>query len=270
MKKQFTELIGVFCTLVFFSLLTTSTVQAQYCPSTSTSTGFEHITEVSYDTYTNTSGLENYADNTGDGSIGNISPGIASSIDVQVTNAWPGDNIWVFIDADGDGDFSSADLVGQIGSITTEFGSAAPVDVTIPITVPVGSVPGITRLRVKLQDGTNADPCEASFTFGEVEDYLINVVGGECLPPSISTTINDNCENETYNVSLTINSLGETDDQPNIGLIFAYTLSTDPDADEIVINLPPVPGLTLPELFPAPIPFGVEVNGEIRASNALG
>lgn len=51
---------------------------------------------------------------------------------------------------------------------------------TRSFTVPVGTTPGLARVRVRLEDSQNPIPCQAQY--GETEDYLVDISGSAPCP----------------------------------------------------------------------------------------
>jgi hypothetical protein len=74
----------------------------------------------------------------------------------------------VFIDYNGDGDFTDA---GENVVNTNKTGSG---NYTANFTVPSGATATTTRMRVKMNYANSSNPC-GSFTYGEVEDYTVNL-----------------------------------------------------------------------------------------------
>ena len=93
-----------------------------------------------------------------------LTPGFASS---SYNEYW---RIWV--DLNKDGDFDDAGEMLFEGS-----GSGA---VTGAFTVPTDAAAGSTRMRVSMRYGGNPGTC-GSFTYGEVEDYTLQISG--TVPP---------------------------------------------------------------------------------------
>src|SRR5690606_35208052 len=76
------------------------------------------------------------------------------------------------------------------------------------IEVPEDAVPGDTRMRVIEAYATNnSNPCIGP-TYGEVEDYTISVISGECTPPTFSFEVLNDCEAENYDISATLTDFG--------------------------------------------------------------
>ncbi|MGQ3131493.1 MAG: GEVED domain-containing protein [Flavobacteriales bacterium] len=173
-----------------------------YCGSTSSSGSFEYISSVGGSLNTITSGRSNYANYISFGAIGNIAAGATSTITVGVNGGYSSDNVYIFADWNRDGDFLDAgELCG------TSAGAAATHNVTI--TAPAGALSGNTVMRVKLMDGTNNTPCQASYSYGEVEDYYISVTAG-CTVTVTGTTPGSRCGTGTVQLAATSNTPGAT------------------------------------------------------------
>lgn len=88
------------------------------------------------------------------------------------------ESVAAWIDYNQNSIFDSSELLGEISILPEESG-------TINFTVPANALTGVTRLRVRMAwDETNINPC-SSYSFGETEDYNINIQGGTPPPPSI-------------------------------------------------------------------------------------
>lgn len=140
-----------------------------YCESKGTNVNYEYIQNVSFGTIDNTSGANGgYGDFTVQSTTvtaGNtvnigITPGFASSAYSEGFSVW--------IDFDQDGTFANNEQV-----FTQVSSSAVSGTVTIPATAKNGT----TRMRVSMKYQEAATACQ-SFTYGEVEDYTINITGG--------------------------------------------------------------------------------------------
>lgn len=173
-----------------------------YCPTTSTSGSFEFISSVAGNQNTVTTGRSNYANYISAVPLANVSAGSTSVISVGVNGGYSSDNIYIFADWNQDGDFVDAgELCG------TSSGAAAMHNITI--TIPAGASVGNTVMRVKLMDGTNNTPCQASFSYGEVEDYYITV-SAACPVQVTATTGGSRCGAGTVSLSATSNTPGAT------------------------------------------------------------
>jgi hypothetical protein len=91
----------------------------------------------------------------------------------------------VWIDYNQDGIFSTSEKIGERYNL-----GASPAQVSFPVRIPITALLGITRMRVREADqgSTNMSPCDSSYTFGEVQDYEINILPappGDYYPPDI-------------------------------------------------------------------------------------
>ena len=154
------------------------TTAPTYCASSGSTTSYEWISKVQLNTINNTTtGSGGYADYTSISTT--LNPG--SSYTVSLTPAFSGSTYTeyfrVYIDYNNDKDFNDAgELVySSAGTTTTVSGS---------FTVPSTATAGTTRMRVIMKDGSISGPCEA-FTYGEVEDYSINIqAASTCSAPT--------------------------------------------------------------------------------------
>lgn len=116
-------------------------------------------------------------------------------------------NFNVFIDWNADGVF---DVVNErvFSSAATSLG--APTAQTT-FTIPFASDTGQTVMRIVLKESGGAnDPACGSFSFGEVEDYLLNIVAGAaCNLTSAGTTVSNFasvCVNQPLTLSISGNA----------------------------------------------------------------
>ncbi|MFN8285149.1 MAG: GEVED domain-containing protein [Chitinophagales bacterium] len=173
-----------------FNTFTTSSIFC-YCTAISTSGSFEYISKVNYAAFNNSTANTKYGNYTGLGSIGTVSAGSAS-INVTVNGPYAEDIIYVFADWNQDGDFLDA---GELAG-TYDIPAVGTGDVVynVPFTVPAGALLGATTIRVKMGDNSatpavpmNNAPCQ-TFTYGEVEDYVITVILAT-LPPNCAASL---------------------------------------------------------------------------------
>ena len=151
----------------------TITSTSTYCSATTTNTSYERISNVSMGSINNPSGATSYSDFTSLST--NVTVGVASSITVTLTGGYSSDRIIIFADWNRDYDFLDA---GE--TVYTSANGVGPFTTTI--TPPAGTTNGTTRMRIRLTDtasGANVTSCGVS-TYGEVEDYTLNV-----SPPSV-------------------------------------------------------------------------------------
>ncbi len=164
-----------------------------YCFASSNSTAYEYISRVQVGSINNSSGSSGYADYTylsTDMTIGTGYP-----ITVTLDTTWSSDIGGLWVDWNQDEDFYDA---GE--TITTSWSGLGPYTTTI--TPPAWAAAGTTRMRVRIQDGDydpTRSPCGTT-SYGEVEDYSINVVSGGCSPPDCddgNPCTDDVCDNGT-------------------------------------------------------------------------
>ena len=151
-----------------------------YCDAKGTMPWQQWIHNVNFVDVNNTSGKNRYGDFT------HISTDIATKSTLVIALT-PGfsyihyDTYFrVWIDYNQDGDFEdSGELVTEgvyIGSASNwgnPTGEAVLGEITVPDNIPLGS----TRMRVAMQKNAFPEAC-GTFSFGEVEDYTVNIVAG--------------------------------------------------------------------------------------------
>ncbi|WP_326983466.1 zinc-dependent metalloprotease family protein [Chryseobacterium sp. MYb264] len=153
------------------SVTTLAGSTVSYCSATSTNTADERIGNVTFgsinNTSTGTAGYENFTSLST-----NVTRG--SSYTISVTPVWTStkynEAYAVYIDYNGDGDFTDS---GELA--WTRTGSTVS-PVTGTITIPSTATLGNTRMRVMMQySSIPSSPC-ASYTYGQVEDYTLNII----------------------------------------------------------------------------------------------
>lgn len=154
-----------------------------YCSGQGNNTTWENITNVTYAGINNTTTTHpGYSDFTAQ--IANVTQGDTDQISVTIT-ADSNDYVYAFIDWNQNGTLDDAGEVYTLASATSSMGPH-----TMDIAVPAGASLGNTRMRVKVGwNQSTPNPC-GSFSFGEVEDYTVNVQasgggGGGGQPPVI-------------------------------------------------------------------------------------
>jgi chitodextrinase len=150
--------------------VTTLANTVTYCTSAATNTNDERIGRVQFGTINNpstgTAGYENFT-----AISTNAVRGTAYTI--TITPTWTGtvyaEGYAVYIDYNRDGDFTDAGETAYTRAATT----TTPVSGTI--TIPATAALGSTRMRVIMR--YNAIPTSScgSFTYGQVEDYTVNI-----------------------------------------------------------------------------------------------
>jgi hypothetical protein len=171
--------------LVWSNGITAScTPSITYCSLQATNTGFEYISNVTVGTdinnTTGSSGYQNYPTPVANINIGSVAP-----LSVTITGGFTSDNVYAYVDWNQDGDWLDA---GEQISIAYSAVSGTFV-ATGTISPPFGSTIGNKRMRVIVVDGTVSNACNSgsNFTYGEVEDYIINVASS-CTPTHTVTS----------------------------------------------------------------------------------
>ncbi|MCX6324169.1 MAG: GEVED domain-containing protein, partial [Sphingobacteriales bacterium] len=77
----------------------------------------------------------------------------------------------IYFDFNRDGDFADAGEFFDIPKLSGGFYADFSGNVIIPVT----AAAGVTRMRVILKEGTVTSPCDPAGTWGETEDYLVNI-----------------------------------------------------------------------------------------------
>lgn len=177
--------------------VTTNTTAIDYCSSQSSNTNDEFISNVTLGSINNNSGAQFYSDFTGISTT--LTKG--NSYTITITPTWTGTNYnegyAAWIDFNKDGDFTDAGE--QIASITPSQNTT----VSSTFTIPTNTLETSTRMRVSMSYNAIPTACQ-SFTYGEVEDYVINIENTplDTTAPIISlngATIVDINVNDSYN-----------------------------------------------------------------------
>ncbi|MCH3881374.1 immunoglobulin-like domain-containing protein [Tenacibaculum aquimarinum] len=152
---------------------TTPEVQLNYCDSNGNSVADEYISNVQIGSINNTSGAASsgYADYSSVST--NLTKGASATI--TITPTWTGtlynEGYGVFIDYNKDGDFSDS------GETVWTKTASQTTPVSGSFTVPTSAITGATRMRVVMQYNAVPSSC-GSYSYGETEDYTVNLVGG--------------------------------------------------------------------------------------------
>jgi hypothetical protein len=141
-----------------------------YCASNGNNTSDEYIQRVQLGSIDNSTG----ASSGGYGNYTSISTNLTGTNTITITPAWTGtvysEGYAVWIDYNRDGDFADTGELVYSRTATT----ATPVSGSF--TVPGSASAGPTRMRVSMKYNGIPTSCE-SFSYGEVEDYIV-VLGG--------------------------------------------------------------------------------------------
>ena len=167
-----------------FATTSFTTLAASYCTSNSTNVNDEYIGRVQLNTIDNTSGAQFYSDFT------SISTDLTEgqNYTVTVTPVWTGtvysEGYAVWIDYNNDQDFTDP------GELVWSQAPTTSTPVSGSFTVPSGTAATSVRMRVSMKYNGIPTSCEI-FTWGEVEDYTINLTsgGGDTTPPTAPTNL---------------------------------------------------------------------------------
>ncbi len=144
----------------------TNSIKA-YCTSVGGGSD-EYIQNVTIGSINNTTGQDYYTDYTASLSTV-VVPG--QSYPITVTNGdpiWSSDQCGIWIDWNQNEDFLDDDPI-------TVSGTPGVGPYTATIIPPAGALPGSARMRIQIIYNSTPDPCDASFSYGEVEDYTLVV-----------------------------------------------------------------------------------------------
>ncbi|MEZ4888189.1 MAG: GEVED domain-containing protein [Chitinophagales bacterium] len=143
-----------------------------YCTSRGYNANYEWIAKVVFGSINNTSGSDG---GYGDYTSKSTDVELGQSYNVTLQAGYAGSayrEYWkVWIDYNRDGDF------GDDGELAFDAGGLNNTPVTAGIKVPTNASIGTTRVRISMKYNAAADMCE-SFTYGEVEDYAVNIISG--------------------------------------------------------------------------------------------
>ncbi|MBI1836651.1 MAG: T9SS type A sorting domain-containing protein [Flavobacteriia bacterium] len=146
-----------------------------------------------------------------------LSMGVNTPISLsQITSGATFYQAWfnVFIDYNQNGVF---DLPAERAFTSTQLTTEALATQTGFVNVPTSAIPGITKMRVRISEGgSTADPACGTFSYGEVEDYLVNIV---C--PDLTNL-------ETHGISICSNNSATLTAVPfsNVSTLTWYSAST--------------------------------------------
>lgn len=153
---------------------------ACYCAAGATSTAFEKISRVQFNTIdnssTSTAGYENFTAISTTVIQGQVIP-----MTVTISGPFSSDQVLVWIDFNQNGSFTDA---GEQVWVSAQGTGPHTGNITFPSTTSIGS----TRMRIRMHDaalGPNSTPCGNS-TYGQVEDYTVNIQ--PCTPVTITAS----------------------------------------------------------------------------------
>ncbi len=155
-----------------------------YCSSYGTSTNREFIDKVQIGSINTISGNNNgYQDFTST----STDLAIGTSNSIVIKPGWKSLPVYeafsVWIDFNQDGDFNdNGELVYSKQKTKTKSVSGNFI-------IPTNAIIGSTRMRISMKNNSLPNPCEI-FSYGEVEDYTVNITGSTAKPDNTEVTIN--------------------------------------------------------------------------------
>ncbi|NVO83948.1 M4 family metallopeptidase [Hymenobacter terrestris] len=154
-----------------------------YCTSKGTSVAYEWIDYVKLGTIARTSSKDAGYYN-GTATSTSIAAGSSQTISFSAGFASTAytENWRIYIDYNQDGDFS------EVGETVVSGSSASSGTLTATFTVPSSARSGATRLRVVLSDNAATTSCN-NYSYGETEDYTVNITGGTGLAAGGGATV---------------------------------------------------------------------------------
>ena len=141
------------------------------CSAASGNANDEWISQVSFGSFSRSSGAGTYSDFT-EAQIGQSVNLQRGSNSLRLTPQFAGtayNEYWkVWVDLNKDGDFTDA------GEELFTSARALSTVVNGNLVIPAGAATGKTRMRVAMRYNTAPVPC-GTFNYGEVEDYTVNI-----------------------------------------------------------------------------------------------
>ena len=177
----------------------------------------EFISNVEVGDINNSSSCTNYGDYTDLSTI--MSAGDSYPITITNGNSWNGDECGIWIDWNQNEEFDDDEEISTSGG---------PDEFTANITPPDNAVGGSTRMRIRIQYYGTPEPCGTT-SYGEVEDYTIDVVSWLAVSPTSGTI----AAGESETITLDFDA---TDLEVNTYTADLTLSSNDPD--EPVITVP--------------------------------
>ena len=191
-----------------------TTPPPSYCTSNGTSVAYEFIDYVAVGTLARTSGADAGYYNGTALTAPSLTAGVSQTFSVSAgfTGTAYSEYVKMYIDYNKNGVFTDA---GEL--VINAAASSVATTRSFAFTIPTTAKNGTTRMRVVLSDASATTSC-GSYSYGETEDYTVNITGGAALAPATLTgtttgtievrslVLYPNPATEMLNVALTDNS----------------------------------------------------------------
>ena len=169
--------------------VTTNSFYNCYCTSTATATTYGDIQRVELNTIDNSSTGCNgmYSDYTSISTL--LSPGVTYPMELDLMNCSGGTYNYgtrVWIDVDHNGQFDTYEMLYDASN---SLPSLVSVNVPFNITIPSTALSGLTRMRIVIIESNATPPPCGTYTWGETEDYMINISAPPTCPQPIALTV---------------------------------------------------------------------------------
>ncbi|CAL2080401.1 GEVED domain-containing protein [Tenacibaculum sp. 190524A02b] len=240
--------------------VTTPDATLTYCTSKGNSVSDEYIQRVQLGSIDNTStGGNGYSDHTSIST--NLEKGKSNTI--TITPKWTGtvydEGYGVWIDYNQDGDFSDA------GETVWTKAKSKDTPVGTSFTVPSSAKDGATRMRIVLKYNATPTACEASFQYGEVEDYTVNITAAvaDTQAPTAPSSLASSNVSQT---GLTLNWTASTD---NVGVTGYDVYQGTTKLTTVTGTTYNVTGLTPDTAYTFSVKAKDEAGNESAASNTV-
>ncbi|MHA7057393.1 GEVED domain-containing protein [Aquimarina sp. M1] len=234
-----------------------------YCDSESTNVSDEFISNVELNTINNASGAQFYSD------FSAISTDLneGQTYTVTVTPTWTGtiysEGYAVWIDYNNNGDFDDAgELVWSKSPSTNTPNSGS-------FTVPNGTSETSVRMRVSMKYNAIPTSCE-TFTYGEVEDYTINLSSdgdGDTLPPTGYCDSNGQITSDEYISRVQLGSINNVTTAETGGYGDYTSITTTLSNTNTITVTPTWTGTIYPEAYAVWIDYNRD--GDFADANEL-
>ncbi len=156
-----------------------------YCEAVGEQPWQEYIANVQFNGINNPSSKDGYSDFLNQSTTINKGESYPISLTPGFSWAHHEENFTVWIDWNQDGDFEDEGELVYNGLFSIGQNGTPATPIVGLITVPNTALVGTTRMRISMQRGNAAEPCEI-FALGEVEDYSLVIVEAGGIVTSLS------------------------------------------------------------------------------------